>query len=118
MKLPVPFALTIEDAELVRDDGFPGQVVEGHPDMSTLLVWESTDKTQIRGIWEVQPGTFTWRFDVDEFFVVLSGHATIEVQEGETLTLQPGSLAVFKPGDRTIWTVHETLRKGFHMSGL
>ena len=29
----------------------------------------------------------------------------------------PGSFAILKRGDQTIWTVHETLRKGFHTTG-
>lgn len=122
MSLPavvkVPVVVEIFGAELVPDPVFPGEVLAGDPGMSVQVVWESPDKDQLRGIWEVRPGKFTWRFDVDEFFVVVSGRATVEAADGEILEMVPGSFAIFKRGDQTIWTVHETLRKGFHMTGL
>lgn len=43
--------------------------------------------------------------------MVVSGSATIEVEGGPTLTVGPGDMAVLREGDRTTWTVHETLRK-------
>jgi len=114
----VPLAVEIVGADLVPDLEFPGEVLAGDPAMAVQTIWESPDKDQLRGIWEVRPGQFTWRFDVDEFFVVVSGAATVETVGAETLHLVPGSVAIFKPGDRTTWTVHETLRKGYHMAGL
>ena len=114
----VPLAMEIFGAELVPDDDFPGAVLEGEPTMTVQVVWTSPDKDQLRGIWEVLPGKFTWFFDVDEFFVVVSGRATVELSDGRTLELVPGSVAIFKQGDQTTWTVHEALRKGYHMAGL
>ena len=46
-------------------------------------------------------------------FVVVSGRATIEVEGGPTLEVTPGSVGFLRAGDRTAWTVHETLRKVF-----
>lgn len=114
----VPLAVEVLTVDLVPDPKFPGEVLAGHPEMMVQVVWESPDRDQLRGVWEVRPGKFTWRFEVDEFFVVVSGRATVEAADGEILEMLPGSLAIFKPGDQTVWTVHETLRKGFHMAGL
>jgi len=114
----VPLAVEIVGADLVPDLVFPGEVLAGDPAMAVQIIWESPDQDQLRGIWEVHPGQFTWRFDVDEFFVVVSGRATVETAGAPTLELVPGSVVIFKPGDRTTWTVHETLRKGYHMAGL
>ncbi|OCB09108.1 hypothetical protein A5717_25295 [Mycolicibacterium porcinum] len=114
----VPLAVEIFSANLLPDPDFPGAVVAGNPEMRVKVVWESADKDQLRGIWEVAPGKFTWRFDVDEFFVVVSGRATVKGPDGQVFDMVPGSFVIFKPGDHTIWTVHETLRKGFHMAGL
>ncbi|WP_262391854.1 cupin domain-containing protein [Nocardiopsis sp. CNR-923] len=35
---------------------------------------------------------------------------------GPTLEVGPGDACVLREGDRTTWTVHETLRKAYHIS--
>ena len=62
------------------------------------------------GVWEHTTGTST-DVEVEEVFVVLSGRATVEVEEGPVLELRAGSIGVLAAGARTTWTVHETLRK-------
>lgn len=62
------------------------------------------------GVWEAGPGTET-DIEVDEVFVVLAGAATVEVADGPTLELRPGTVVRLHAGDRTTWTVAETLRK-------
>jgi uncharacterized cupin superfamily protein len=42
---------------------------------------------------------------------VLTGRATIEVEDGPTLEVGPGDAGLLHAGDRTTWTVHEDLRK-------
>ena len=65
-----------------------------------------------RGVWQITPGVVT-DVEVDEVFVVLSGRATIEIAGGPTLQVGPGDLCVLEAGARTVWHVHETLRKVF-----
>jgi uncharacterized cupin superfamily protein len=48
-------------------------------------------------------------------FVVVSGRATVEVEDGPTLELGPGVVGVLREGDRTTWTVRETLRKAYEI---
>lgn len=63
------------------------------------------------GVWELTVGAMS-DTEVDEVFVVLSGTATVEfVDDGRIVTLGPGSVGRLSAGDRTIWTVTETLRK-------
>lgn len=64
------------------------------------------------GVWEHTPGTST-DVESDEVFVVLSGSATVsfEGSELDPIELSPGSVARLEAGMRTVWTVHETLRK-------
>lgn len=62
------------------------------------------------GVWEMTPGTAT-DVEVDEVFVVLAGRATVTFDDGTALHLAPGSAVRLHAGDRTTWTVHETLRK-------
>lgn len=62
------------------------------------------------GVWEMTPGTAS-DVEVDEVFVVLSGSATVEFDDGSVLELRPCTTVRLRAGDRTTWTVHETLRK-------
>jgi uncharacterized cupin superfamily protein len=62
------------------------------------------------GVWEMTPGTVT-DVEVDEVFFVLAGSATLVFEDETTLTLSPGATVRLHAGDKTTWTVHETLRK-------
>jgi uncharacterized cupin superfamily protein len=64
------------------------------------------------GIWEMTPGTAS-DTEVDELFVVLSGRARIEFIEPPLPAIEvgPGSVVRLAEGQRTAWTVTETLRK-------
>ncbi|MCD9877869.1 cupin domain-containing protein [Streptomyces guryensis] len=106
------FVLHIPDAELEPEPLDPTQIVSGTPEVTGKVVWESADGCQVRGIWQITPGVVT-DTEADELFVVISGSTTIDVQGGPTLTVGPGDMAVLREGDRTTWTVHETLRKAY-----
>ncbi|MGW6855349.1 cupin domain-containing protein [Streptomyces xanthophaeus] len=115
---PASFAVSVPDfpdAELETEELDPEQVVSGAPVVTGKLLWESPDGKQLRGIWQITPGVVT-DTEADELFVVVSGRATIEVEGGATLEVGPGSACVLREGDRTTWTVHETLRKAYHIS--
>lgn len=62
------------------------------------------------GVWEMTEGVAT-DVEVDEVFVVLSGEATVDFHDGERIDLAPGAVVRLRAGDRTVWTVHSTLRK-------
>lgn len=67
------------------------------------------------GIWEMSGGAMR-DIESDEYFVVLSGRATVQILEADgfgaqELRLVPGSVARLHAGMRTQWTVTETLRK-------
>ncbi|MER5865747.1 cupin domain-containing protein [Kitasatospora sp. NPDC002040] len=106
------FALHIPDADLEPDPLDPAQIVSGTPEVSGKVVWESADGRRIRGVWQITPGVVT-DTEADEIFVVISGRATIAFENGTVLEVGPGDLAVLNEGDRTTWTVHETLRKAY-----
>ncbi|MFI5821895.1 cupin domain-containing protein [Streptomyces rishiriensis] len=106
------FALHVPEADLEPDPLDPAQIVSGAPEAAGKVVWESADGRQVRGIWQITPGVVT-DTEADELFVVISGSATIEVEGGPVLTVGPGDMAVLHEGDRTTWTVHETLRKAY-----
>ena len=89
-------------------------VLEGDPSPSGAVLSRSDDSRIIRGVWQCTPGKFTWTFSYDETLVVVDGRATVELDTGETVDLAPGVMAFFGRGHEATWTVHETLRKGFH----
>ncbi|MEC4572076.1 cupin domain-containing protein [Streptomyces virginiae] len=112
---PASFAVDVADVELEPDDLDPAQIVSGDPVVTGKVLWESADGKQVRGIWQITPGVVT-DVEADELFVVVSGRATVEVEGGGTLEVGPGSACVLRAGDKTVWTVHETLRKAYHIS--
>jgi hypothetical protein len=52
-----------------------------------------------------------------ELFVVIYGRASVAVEDGAVLELGPGVARIFRAGERTVWTVHETLRKIYQTTG-
>lgn len=109
------FVVHIPDADLEPEPLEPAQIVSGTPEVTGKVIWESEDGRQVRGIWQITPGVVT-DTEVNELFVVISGSATIDVEAGPTLQVGPGDMAVLREGDRTTWTVHETLRKAYAIS--
>jgi len=90
------------------------QIVAGSPQASGTILWKSADSTLANGIWECTPGTFDWQH-ADETLCVVAGRATIAPEGGEPFEIGPGSVAFFPAGTRTRWTIHETIRKAFHL---
>jgi uncharacterized cupin superfamily protein len=86
----------------------PGQVVSGSPRVSAREI--VADDVVAVGIWQHSAGVST-DVEADEVFVVLSGRATIVVEDGPTLDVGPGDVGLLAAGSRTTWTVHEDLRK-------
>ncbi|GJF28222.1 hypothetical protein KNE206_09220 [Kitasatospora sp. NE20-6] len=109
------FVLHVPDAGLEPEPLDPAQIVSGSPEVTGRVLWTSPDGRELRGLWQITPGVVT-DTEADEMFVVLSGRATIEVEGGPTLEVGPGDAAVLRAGDRTTWTVHETLRKAYALT--
>ncbi len=104
-------SVTASRAELADDPLDPEQVIEGDPRTSTAVIDESAATES--GVWRCTPGRFS-DVEADETFVVLEGRATIE-WHGQTLEVGPGDVCVLAAGTQTVWTVHETLLKGFRI---
>ena len=63
------------------------------------------------GIWELRDGVVI-DTEVDEFFVVLSGNATVEfLDEGRSVEVGAGDVMRLVAGSRTRWTVTDHIRK-------
>jgi uncharacterized cupin superfamily protein len=99
-------------AALDPDPLEPDQIVSGDPRTSALVLSRSSDG-QEAGIWSCTPGKFT-DVEEDETFVVIEGRATIAFDGGE-VEVGPGDVCELTAGAETVWTVHETLLKGFRI---
>lgn len=116
MSTPPPFALHAADAELEPAPLPDEQILAGSPEVSYKELWRSPDGTVSSGLWQHTPGVST-DVEADEVFVVISGSATIAFEDGRTVDAGPGDVVELRAGDRTVWTVHETLRKVYTAVG-
>ena len=62
------------------------------------------------GVWELTEGTVV-DTEVDEVFVVVAGAGSVIFSDGEPVDLRPGVVVRLRAGERTTWTITETLRK-------
>lgn len=110
-----PFSVPAADLRLEPSPLDPAQIVAGTPETADLVLWESADGRITRGVWEITPGVVT-DVELDEVFIVLSGHATIEIEGERTVEARPGDVVILGEGAKTTWTVHETLRKVYQVT--
>jgi len=94
---------TLEHAPVAATD-----VLAGRPTTGTLPL--AADAEVELGVWEITPGVVT-DVEADEVFVVLSGRGRVEFDDDSSITLAAGTVVRLRVGDRTRWTIHETLRK-------
>lgn len=83
-------------------------VVSGHPSAGSRTV-RSFGEVEI-GIWEMTAGSAR-DVEADEVFVVLSGAASVRFDDGREISLRSGDMMSLSKGERTVWTMTETLRK-------
>ncbi len=93
----------------------PEQVIAGSPEVSGRVLDTSTDGRVERGVWEHTPGV-SRDTESDELFVVVAGRGTVSVEGGSVLALSPGMMGLLRAGDRTVWTVEETVRKVYQVT--
>jgi uncharacterized protein len=83
------------------------QVLAGTPTTGLAVLLDGPPEI---GVWEMTPGTAT-DVEEDEFFVILAGRATLQIEGGAAIELGSGAAMQLTNGMRTVWTVHEALRK-------
>ncbi len=103
-------------APLEEEAFAPGAIIEGSPRMMSHDLYVSPDERVSSGIWSVTPGRFHDVMDGDETFVVLAGRMTVAPDDGDPpFEVKAGDVCVFAAGYRSVWTVHETIVKGYHI---
>ena len=105
-------AVAAAAAELEPEPLDPDQVLEGDPRTSAFVL-ATTDAGGETGVWRCTPGRFS-DVEADETFVVIQGRATIEWNGGR-IDVGPGDVCSLEAGTETVWTVHETILKGFRI---
>ena len=103
------------DVELSHEPIGEDQRADGQAPATTGYAVLGTLGNAEVGIWEMSGGAMR-DIESDEYFVVLSGRATVQILEADgfgaqELRLVPGSVARLHAGMSTLWTVTETLRK-------
>ena len=89
-------------------------LLSGEPQASGTVLSKSADARVVRGLWDCTPGSFRWNWSYDETIVVVSGRATVVLDDGRRVELNPGDMAFFERGQGSVWTIHAPFRKGFH----
>ena len=112
MSAPQPVVVDAAAAALVAAPLDPGQVLDGAPEVSRPGSRARRGRHRDQRRLALPPGRFS-DVEVDETFVVLEGRATVEFEDGDRIELAAGSVCVLPAGARTVWTVHETILKGF-----
>lgn len=102
--------VSAREAPLADDPLDPGQVLAGDPRTSAYVL-SSGPAGDETGVWRCTPGKFR-DVEAEETFVVLEGRATIEFGGG-AIEVGPGDVCALAAGAETVWTVHETLLKGY-----
>jgi uncharacterized protein len=98
----------MEPAPIPEED-----VIEGNPESTMAILWQSEDNTLYNGVWHCTPGIFMLT-SPGETITLVEGRVTITPEGGEPITLGPGDLAYIPEGTVARWEVTETVRKGFH----
>lgn len=98
----------VTTASLTHDALPPDDVLHGSP-TTAVLTLDALPTCEV-GLWEMTQGSAR-DTEVDEVFVVVSGHGTVTFEDGERLDLTPGVAVRLRAGERTEWTITETLRK-------
>lgn len=94
---------TLEHEPLPADEVDAGEPTTGFVELGTLGEVET-------GIWEMTEGVAR-DTEAEEIFIVLSGSGQVEFEDGSTVALAPGVAVRLFAGERTRWTITETLRK-------
>ncbi|WP_202421836.1 cupin domain-containing protein [Gordonia sp. SID5947] len=87
----------------------PERITPGTEATANVL-WDREGGNELGAVWQMTPGVLEG-VKAEETFIVISGRATIEFEDGRVSEIGPGSVGVFFEKDSTRWTVHETLRK-------
>jgi uncharacterized cupin superfamily protein len=86
-------------------------ILSGSPVARCKKMRRSPDRTSHIVVWDCTPGSFKWRYGMDEAIVVISGESFVINEKGEERRFGPGDLGFFPAGTSCTWRITETFRK-------
>jgi uncharacterized cupin superfamily protein len=94
-------------------------IQEGEPDgkVHWLRQGSGGDGVLLTGMFTAQPCKVGYEFIGDESLHLMEGEITVEVEGGDQVELQPGDIASFPKGARSVWTIKSPMKKFFVISG-
>ena len=89
-----------------------GQIVSGTPESLALTLGQSPGTGESCGFWKITPGVVR-DVEIQEKSLVLAGRGSVEFEDGRTVELGPGVVREFQGGEKTVWTIEETVFKAY-----
>jgi uncharacterized cupin superfamily protein len=83
----------------------------GEPVATSTVLWRSDDGACATILWECTAGVFDWHYDTEETVHIVGGAVEVIRDDGSTLSLKSGDMAIFRKGAHAVWTVQESVRK-------
>ena len=91
-------------------------IVQGNPEGSGRITFQTGDKLVTGGIWGCSPGTIDLTFGWDEMAYLLEGELTIQHQHtGEQTHVKPGDFFFSPKGTQSRWVVEKPVKKLFFL---
>jgi uncharacterized cupin superfamily protein len=118
MATPAKTAVTTDNPSDYEDFPLP-DVIDGKPEGKVHWLRTSTegDGQLLTGMFTAQPSKVNYEFVGDESLHLMEGRVTVEMSDGETVEMKAGDVASFPKGAKSVWTIHEPMKKFFVISG-
>lgn len=116
----MPTEVAISTTTLSAPEAFPFEkILDGKPDAKVQWLRTSThgDGQLLTGMFTSQTCSVEYEFIGDESMHLLEGRITVEMVGGDTVTLNPGDIASFPKGAKSVWHIHGPMKKFFVISG-
>ena len=81
-----------------------------------LTTENSSGAPTYSGLWRCEPMTFDYEFPGDEIFHVIEGSLLIELEGGDSVSVQAGDIISFNKGIKSTWTIQSSFKKFFVIS--
>lgn len=103
-------------AELGKDEVDQSSVLEGNPQMESVVQWRSADNTVVAGIFRSTVGKFSFAQAGDESTIVRKGRVIVTAEDGSSVDCRPGDVMNIPRGITCVFDVVEDLEDYFVIS--